>query len=78
MATNDLVNQIKTLQNSLHLLEQKMQKLEENIPQTWLLSDSFLKRAFAVVGHYFVASLIIAIPFYIVFGLIMLMFGVFN
>jgi len=31
----------------------------------WLNSDSFLKRAFAVLGYNTVASLIIAIPFYI-------------
>ena len=29
---------------------------------SWLYSDSFLKRAFAIWGHVTVASLIIAIP----------------
>jgi hypothetical protein len=78
MATDDLVNQIKALQESLHSLEQKVQYLEANSPQTWLLSDNFLKRAFAVMGHYLVASLIIGIPFYIIMILLMLMFGGFN
>ena len=31
----------------------------------WLVSPNFLKRAFAVLGHAFVAQLIIAIPFWI-------------
>ena len=37
----------------------------EPLPQTALLSDSFLTRAFAVLGHYVVASLLIALPFYV-------------
>ena len=40
-----------------------------------LLSDSFLKRAFAVLGHYLVASLIIAIPFYILIFIGALLLG---
>lgn len=30
---------------------------------SWLYSDSFIKRAFAIWGYHTVASLIIAIPF---------------
>lgn len=33
---------------------------------SWLYSDSFLKRAFAIWGHYAVANLIIAVPIIIV------------
>lgn len=40
-----------------------------------LVSASFLKRVFAVLGHYLVASLIIAIPFYIVIFVIALVVG---
>jgi hypothetical protein len=36
-----------------------------SLPKSWLFSDSFLKRAFAVWGHYFVANLIISVPFII-------------
>lgn len=32
----------------------------------WLYSDSFLKRAFAVLGYSLVAQLILAIPIYAV------------
>ena len=41
----------------------------------WMNSDRFLKRAFGVLGHYFVAALIIGIPFYILFLLIALTAG---
>ena len=45
------------------------------LPQTMLLSDSFLKRAFAVYGHSIVAGLIIAVPIYIVVFIIMMALG---
>jgi hypothetical protein len=32
---------------------------------SWLYSDSFLKRAFAIWGYHFIANLIIMIPFMI-------------
>ena len=38
-------------------------------PQTALLSDSFLTRAFAVLGHYVVASLLIAVPTYVLLAI---------
>jgi hypothetical protein len=41
----------------------------------WLNSDKFLKRAFAIYGYMMVAGLIIAIPFYIIMFLIMIMFS---
>ena len=84
MTNSDLVKQIEALQNAFRALEQKFQKLEENSirkessPFTWLISDSFLKRSFAVFGHYLVASLIIGIPFYILIIVLMLLFGGFN
>jgi len=40
-------------------LEQRILALEARLPQTKLVSPSFLSRAFAVWGHYFVAQLII-------------------
>jgi hypothetical protein len=41
---------------------------------SWLYSDSFLKRAFAVWGHNAVASLIIGIPFMILWSVVMAVF----
>ena len=34
---------------------------------SWLYSDSFLKRAFAIYGYNMVASLIVGIPFMLFF-----------
>ena len=45
------------------------------LPQTMLLSDSFLKRAFAVLGHYLVASLIVVVPIYILIFIIAMALG---
>lgn len=42
---------------------------------SWLYSDSFLKRAFAVWGHYFVANLIIGIPVAVIAMMIAMMFA---
>jgi len=36
----------------------------------WLNSDSFLKRAFAIYGYSFVASLIISVPIFIIAAII--------
>lgn len=40
-------------------LEQRIVALEARLPQTKLVSPSFMSRAFAVWGHMFVAQLII-------------------
>lgn len=46
--------------------EIKHHKVDTHSYKGWLNSDSFLKRAFAITGYNFVASLIISIPFYII------------
>lgn len=43
--------------------------------QSWLYSDSFLKRAFAIWGHYFVANLIIGACVAIIAFIVALTFG---
>lgn len=43
--------------------------------QGWLVSDSFLKRAFAVLGHNFVAALIIQVALMAVLIILLLLFG---
>ncbi len=42
---------------------------------SWLYSDSFLKRAFAIWGHYFVANLIIGVAVMGVVAVLGLIFG---
>ncbi len=49
--------------------------ISDSVPKTGLFSRSFLKRAFSVWGHYFVAQLIIAIIlgafYFVIFVLIL-------
>jgi len=46
------------------------------LPDTKLIHPSFLKRSFAVWGHFFVANLIISIFFFILYAcLMMVIFG---
>ena len=40
----------------------------------WLVSESFLKRCFAVLGHGLVAQAIIAIPMWIIMAILMFSF----
>ena len=50
--------------------------VSRSLPQTNLLDPSFLKRAFAVWGHFFVANLIIGISVGIAYAcLMMVLFG---
>lgn len=44
---------------------------------SWLLSDNFLKRCFAIWGHYFVAQLIISGVFMVLFSIFFFVFGLF-
>jgi hypothetical protein len=43
----------------------RLEHFTQELPDTWLLSPSFLKRAFGVLGLYVVASLVIAIHVYV-------------
>jgi hypothetical protein len=54
--------EVASLNSRLDQLERRSRN-EANLPNSWLFSDSFLTRAFAIFGHNFVASLIISIPF---------------
>ena len=66
------------LTHSLHAtrteLEQVKAQLEELQSRTSVISKSFLRRAFAIYGHTIVASLILAVPFWIL-GMIILATG---
>lgn len=68
--------EITHLRRRLDALEDR--RIETALPQTMLLDHSFLKRAFAVLGHYFVASLIIVLPFYMLALVIFLLVGGFS
>jgi len=69
-----MAEESKSLEKALaeiETLKSRIQQLERhnhtgtNLPDSWLFSDSFLTRAFAILGHNFVASVIISIPFYL-------------
>ncbi|MBN1446479.1 MAG: hypothetical protein JXA28_01010 [Bacteroidetes bacterium] len=82
MEEQDLQHRLSELQSHLKTLEERVismerrQSMQPDLPQTALLSGSFLTRAFAVLGHYIVASLIIAIPIYIIIFVVILMIGI--
>ena len=64
----DLPGSEETLKDQkITALENRMAALEMKIPRTELLNGSFLKRAFVVWGHYFVANLIIGAGFFFCF-----------
>ncbi|MBX7235632.1 MAG: hypothetical protein K1X65_14695 [Caldilineales bacterium] len=54
--------EIEALQTRVQELETQLQAVQGRLPNTWLLSDNLLKRAFGVYGHYLLAGLIIAVP----------------
>jgi hypothetical protein len=43
---------------------------------SWLYSDSFLKRSFAIWGHYFVANLIIGAAAFVIAFALVVAFGI--
>ena len=68
-----LENRLNTLENDNRVLQDQKEFLSKYIdgldktehpalPRTNIVSPSYIKRAFAVWGHYFVANLIISIP----------------
>jgi hypothetical protein len=57
-------------------LAARITALENRLPaESWLFGSSFLKRVFAIWGHYFVAQLIIGIVLGILFLGCTLVFG---
>lgn len=78
MDEQNLMAQLAQANEQIHSLQQRIDSLElrtTHLPNTQLLDDSFIKRAFAVLGHYIVASLIIMVPFYVLIFLIALAIG---
>jgi hypothetical protein len=63
---NTLESENRVLQDQKEFLTKYIDGLDKNgkavLPRTNIVSPSYIKRAFAVWGHYFVANLIISIP----------------
>ncbi len=78
----DLQHEINVLKTQMQTLEQRIASAERRqsqmpaLPKTNLLSGSFLTRAFAVLGHYLVAGLIVTVPIYIIIFIIILAVGI--
>ncbi|HEX7069721.1 MAG TPA: hypothetical protein VF190_02900 [Rhodothermales bacterium] len=78
-----LASELARAREEIESLRKRLSALEDgsrgqNLPQTAILADSFLKRAFAVFGHNFVASLLVAIPIYILMFIVFLAVGMGN
>lgn len=81
-AITPVQGEIEALQARVQELEAQLQAVESRLPNTWLLSDNLIKRAFGVYGHYLLAGLIVAVPIMLcaffmtfVFGIMAAMFG---
>jgi len=85
-AQNDLNVYLQNLERRMQNLEWENQQLREavqqgglgnaqalmqSLPRTGLLSQSFMTRAFAVWGHYFVAQLIISLVIFVIYLIFM-------
>jgi len=70
----ELAREVESLRLRVQQLESSFE-VAPHMPRTSIISDKFMTRAFAVFGHNFVASLIVSIPFYILFFLIMMTVG---
>jgi hypothetical protein len=87
---SEMIDYLAVLENRLTQLEdQNQQQLtvietlqsrplpvptDTHLPKTNLLNPNFLKRAFAVWGHYFVAQLMIGLVIAIIYLVILLVF----
>ncbi len=85
-ANTDLSTRLSQVEHRLQVLEAENQQLRRAalapggganrqalaLPRTNLVSPTFLKRAFAVWGHFFVANLIITLAIAVIYGCIMI------
>jgi hypothetical protein len=54
---------VRAAVNEIAQLKARLNELES---RTNLISEKFLKRAFAVMGHYLVASLVLILPIWVI------------
>jgi hypothetical protein len=65
-----LEDNLTASQDALRSTTQQLEQLRSQLPNSSIISKSFVRRAFTVWGHYFVAQLMIIIPIYcIIFAL---------
>lgn len=59
-----LEGQVAQLEQQLQAQTASLQAIRESLPNSGILSQKFLTRAFTVYGHVLVAGFLIAIPIY--------------
>ena len=79
---NNLENRITALESENRILKERtdtasrgdrlavQQEIDRYLPRTNILSSSFISRAFAIWGHYFVAQLVIGVGMAFVYALV--------
>ena len=83
MTNDDLIKQLERAESKIDQLQRRIDQLERlsgtaSLPKTMLLDENFVKRAFAVYGHVFVAGILIAVPFYCFIFLMSSLLGAFS
>jgi hypothetical protein len=58
----ELETELGTMILDLDETRKRLSELENQLPDSLIISPNFLKRSFAVFGHYFVANTLIALP----------------
>ena len=77
MTNDELAEELEKANSKIMNLHRRLARMEKSrsqtdLPNTMILSPSFIKRAFAVYGHTIVASFLIAIPIWILMFLLTL------
>jgi hypothetical protein len=86
---NELTSYLDTMEKRVQMLEgqndfltRSITKVDEDaakvLPKTGLLNHSFMKRAFTVWGHNFIAQLIISLVIGIILATVLLIPGLFT
>jgi len=81
MNLEELESELKYANEKIENLKGQVNRLENivrysKLPKTNILSDKFLTRAFAILGHYAIASLIIFVPIYALLFIIIILINV--
>jgi len=72
---SELETELEHSKEALQNVFERLSEIENKIPDSAIISPKFLSRAFTVWGHYFVANLLLALPF-ICLSLILLLIGI--
>jgi hypothetical protein len=62
-------------ESSMELASKQITEMRTLLPDTAVISHSYVRRAFAIWGHYFIAQLIISIPLYCIAVILIVALG---